>query len=604
MTADDLTASGWESVVEQAEKKDCFFYSHLFYAKAGEAEGIGEQCRADALKLLGDITSMALKSDKTTEPFRPQITTPKGRSAIPSDFSDEDLAALAALIPEIKDAELKGRIADLLWIRKRDHTMAETAIDCYLVSAKHHEHPTDWLNAFHRIERALRLALQLGKKAGFIEKVAAHIEIVLSTYNGADPLYLSNRLLGLLAEVKIGDPDKHAALAEKLALRAESEGDWQRAMSHWQRKAEWDAISGGIERKKQSEARAAEMYVKLAKASITGTGGYLAASSHLEKAIEAYRRFGGDKDRIEELHRLLLSYQKESIGEMSAFSMPLDINGLVEKARAAVRGKSLTDSLFQLSIMLDPPKKENLRKEIEDSAKQFPLMYLISGVRVNQSGKTIGKRTGLLADTKDDYESALRSHMFSEAVSGHSFYAHSLIEPIRKQINADHSYDINDFIPIVMNNPLIAPGRESIYAQGLMSGLEGDFLQALHLLIPQFENSVRHVLNQQGVITSSLSSDGIQEEFDLNRTLGMNETENVFGSDLLFDLQGLLVEREGSNLRNRLAHGLMSVDEFYSGPPRYFWAIMLRLCCWPAIVRNSAQGIDASKPSGLPQLKQ
>ena len=594
MTVEDLRGCGWEAVVEQGEKKDCFMYSHRFFAMAREAEEGGEKNRANALRLLGDITSMALKSDKTNEPFRAHVTTPKGRSAIPSDLTDEDLDAMATMIPEIADAELKGRIADMLWVRRRDHKMVELAIDCYLASAKQHEHPKNWLDTFHRIERAFRLAVQLGKKTGHLEKVTAHIETVLATYNGEDPLYLSNRLMGLLAE-RLGDAKKYAALAEKMAQRAETDGDWPRAQTHWQRKAEWDEINGDTEGRKRSQIMAAETYVKLAEASISGMGGYLAASSHLEKAIETSRRIGGNKERVDELHQLLLSYQEKSLKEMATYSTPVDIEKEVEAARALVRGKSFIDSLLQLSIILSPTRKENLRKEVEDSAKNFPLMYLITGMKVNEAGKVVGKKPGLMADNKTDYEAALEAHMFSEAASNQSFYAQSLIEPIRQQINAEHSYDINDFMPIVMNNPLVPPGREVIYAQGLMSGLEGDFMQAMHLLIPQFENSVRHLLSQRGVVTSGLSAEGIQEEFDLNKTLSLNEAEKLFGADLVFELRGLCVEREGSNLRNRIAHGLMSVGEFYSGPPRYLWAMILRLCCWPAVLKRYSNTDGHSK---------
>ena len=38
----------------------------------------------------------------------------------------------------------------------------------------------------------------------------------------------------------------------------------------------------------------------------------------------------------------------------------------------------------------------------------------------------------------------------------------------------------------------------------------------------------------------------------------------LLGEDLVFDLQGLLVERFGVNLRNRMAHGLMGTNS----PPR------------------------------------
>ncbi|WP_369707395.1 DUF4209 domain-containing protein [Desulfosarcina sp. BuS5] len=58
----------------------------------------------------------------------------------------------------------------------------------------------------------------------------------------------------------------------------------------------------------------------------------------------------------------------------------------------------------------------------------------------------------------------------------------------------------------------------------------------------------------------------------------------------MFDLQGLLVERMGANLRNRMAHGLMDYASFFSIHVSYLWAITLRLCCWHIIVSKVREG--------------
>ncbi len=106
------------------------------------------------------------------------------------------------------------------------------------------------------------------------------------------------------------------------------------------------------------------------------------------------------------------------------------------------------------------------------------------------------------------------------------------------------------------------------------------------MLIPQIENSMRYILRRKGVITSGIDSSGIQDEHSLNETLFTTELNEVFGDDIIFDLQGLLVERFGVNLRNRMAHGLMDHTSFFSIHASYMWAITLRLCCWPLIIHK------------------
>jgi hypothetical protein len=104
------------------------------------------------------------------------------------------------------------------------------------------------------------------------------------------------------------------------------------------------------------------------------------------------------------------------------------------------------------------------------------------------------------------------------------------------------------------------------------------------LLIPQLENSIRHLLQRAGIVTSFSDQYGIQKEYDLN-TLLYGDFEKVLngilGEDMVFALKSLLVEATGSNLRNDFAHGLINTDGFASPSPIYLWWLVLRLCLVP-----------------------
>jgi hypothetical protein len=133
----------------------------------------------------------------------------------------------------------------------------------------------------------------------------------------------------------------------------------------------------------------------------------------------------------------------------------------------------------------------------------------------------------------------------------------------------------------VKNNPFIPEDRKQLFIKGLLAGFKSDFLVSTHILGMQIENSIRYVLNNEGVITTSLSSEGIQEEIDINRLLDFPELVPVFGEDLIFDLKGLLISRFGDNLRNKLAHGLLSSYDFSSSAMIYFWWLILQICAYP-----------------------
>jgi hypothetical protein len=202
----------------------------------------------------------------------------------------------------------------------------------------------------------------------------------------------------------------------------------------------------------------------------------------------------------------------------------------------------------------------------------------------------LARKPSFFSDDPEEVERAIRAEMLSQANQNRQTYAVAFIRPAWRQIHLDHDVRLRDLLPVVLNNPFVPEGHEHIYAQGLLAGLKGDFLTATHLLIPQLENSISHILSRSGVIVSKLDSFGTQEGKDLGALLYEPRLEGLLGEDLVFDLQGLLVERFGTNLRNTIAHGLMGDDEFASPTVLYLWWLVLRICLIFVLVdRDSAR---------------
>jgi hypothetical protein len=177
-------------------------------------------------------------------------------------------------------------------------------------------------------------------------------------------------------------------------------------------------------------------------------------------------------------------------------------------------------------------------------------------VLVNQRGRT-QKRVPDSSPDPEDARSALETDMFEYAVNTRRLIILTAVWPALDQVNRDHNIRMRDLAPLVVNNPFVPAGRESIFARGLYAGLTGDFLVASHLLVPQLEHAVRVLLESHGAIVSGIEDDGSQPERGLNTTLVRPEALEFFGEDLIFDLRGLLVEKAGSNLRHDIAHGLL-----------------------------------------------
>jgi len=576
LTKDDFNNTCWFDVVNSSERKDCLTYDCAFWKKSQEAQGSGNLREQAVFAILAAVTSAAIKPESTEESF----------ANIFKNLTDEQLDFLDEIAPEISDPELQARVADILWVRRRDNRMAQLAISAYLQSATTLESPDHWSDCVERIERALRLA---GKIRHQDEVVVAHIEAVLDRYQGEDPRWLSAKLMELLQEYRFGEPAKYAALSEKAATLAESTSDWRRARTLWSIKARWHRREKDCTKELNAWMSAAETYVKEAEAALTRTPpSYMVASRFLQQAVEAFRRIPGTKEqtvdakaRAEEVHRLLLQYQEKIPNEMITISHEIDISEQVEQARNHVRGKDFQEALFALALLGAPTDVSRLRQQVQQQTRDLVASHIFPVFMMNEMGKVIARQPGsVLSSNPGEAEAATRFKMCENAIHYQKLKAQAYIDPARDQINLEHGVRLNDILSIVSHSPFIPPQREYLFAKGLYAGLTGDFFTSTHILIPQLENSVRYIMWRRGLITSGLDDSGIQNEHNLNSTLYRPEITSIFDENTLFDLKCLLVDHAGSNLRNRMAHGLISDGEFMSPLMSYIWWLTLRLCCF------------------------
>jgi hypothetical protein len=117
-----------------------------------------------------------------------------------------------------------------------------------------------------------------------------------------------------------------------------------------------------------------------------------------------------------------------------------------------------------------------------------------------------------------------------------------------------------------------------------------------HILIPQVEESIRHVLQRNGVVTSTLDSQLVQKERSLNELMLMPEAVQIFGEDNLFELRGVLCEKFGFDLRNRLAHGFLTAQECFGPEVLLAWWLILRLCAFPIYRELQRQKSGEAQP--------
>ena len=588
LTKQDFINSGCKEVVNSSERKECLSYHMTFWNKAKQAEAVVNIREQIVFEILAFVTGAAINPELNDEFF----------GEVFSNLAEEYLNFLTEIAPEISDPELQARVADILWVKNGNYQMAQLAVEAYLESAKQLEDPQKWTHCVDRIERSLRLARKINYKP---EIVIEYIDEVLNRYQGEDPLWLSIKLhellqdeknINLLQKTKLLNTSKYSDLAKKGAIFQESSKEWDKVRNYWKIKAEWHRIEKNVEKAYTARMSAAETYIKESEDSLTKhPTPYFKASHDLQKAFEAFERLQSQgteeekaviKNKLEQIHKRLLEYQQKSSNELITISSEFNISEEVELARSQVKGKEFPEAILALAVLATPPKVSELQKMVEENvvlSRFFPI------VKMNEMGKVVARRNS------NDEEKVIRYEMHVEAIGYQKIFAQAFIEPARKQIisehiiqkSEDHKIKESDLLPLVSNNLFVPSGREYLFAKGLYAGLMGDFITSTHILIPQIENSVRYLLSNRGAITSGIDNknNGIQQENNLNTTLFPSkypQITSIFDEDTLFELQGLLVEKSGSNLRNRMAHGLINDNEFFSPIFSYLWWVTLRLC--------------------------
>jgi len=160
----------------------------------------------------------------------------------------------------------------------------------------------------------------------------------------------------------------------------------------------------------------------------------------------------------------------------------------------------------------------------------------------------------------------------------------------------EHRLQEPDFLTLASQSPIVPKDRVRLFGKALFAGYDGDFATALHLLVPQIEQLVRHHLKCSGARTTTLDLNGLENELGLRALMDLRETEKVFGPDLSFEIRALFCDPAGANLRNQIAHGLLDDDACQSVYSIYAWWFGLKLVFrvfWNASQKVASVGREA-----------
>ena len=576
---EDFRRSAWRAAVE-APRKYGHDYSpwQSFSEVAQKTVADGDVAAGKVLWLLADVCSMRLNPASRNEPFKAMCSMVNGRSALPEDFDGAALDLFEEISQEATDIWLRARLGDLLWVRRRHYPSAILAIDSY------RSLPLDadsWLGARDCWGRCLHLTVTLRSGAG--ERLTEIENALVACFRSAErkDIILALGLSELLLTYGLAEPQaaEFGGRLEAWARLLSDEGKHDHARQYFDAAINWFEIAKDTRKVWDLTADIAKGFFDQAK----GHKSQTVAVDFYEKALQTYRRIPkaererlGVEERLEALRDEITTAGKNALGEMKRISVGSDISDLMERARNHVKGKPPLEALRAFANIHSGAKAATLRERCIQTVTDFPLSSMFGATHFSGDGRVVGKRAAITSG-EPDAEAALRSEMVTMYQMELSLMVQGVILPALEILTLEHRFREEDFIWFTHQSSVIPPGREPLYAKGLFLGYDLEFAAALHLLVPQIEHMVRSQLKAAGATTTTIDTDGIENENGLSALVKLPQMTQCFGDDLTFELGALFCDPLGPNLRNNVAHGLLDFDACRSVPSMYAWWLCFRL---------------------------
>lgn len=482
--------------------------------------------------------------------------------------------------------EFRARFCDVLWTgrRKGQVDRAVQAVGLYVEAAKACAKKDRVPSAGNYLRRALFIAAQM--KRDDLRDAAREAALAIMRDEES-----SGMARWIVARTFAGEGDElsrevaellEALIDESLPNAPRCDWDWLRAVARVVADA-WKAC-GEPDAAEVARRRAADLHVVQGEAlEAAGVSAMLVADCY-SRGVRALRDLGC-RDEAEATHRRLLAVQKKVGSEMGRVSGgSVDLTDQALAAIDAVKDKPLLEQLLALCELAPRGTVASYREFAEASAKQFIFQSLVAFQAVDGQGRHV-------KSAADPIERSMLEH----AATYRACTAIGAIEPARRQIALESAGAVGDWVELLRDRPLVDNERIVTLAKGLSAGLAGDWIVATSILIPQFEFLIRRLLGEVEELTSTLNADGTQREKLFSGLLKKPKLTEILGEDWVFDLASFLVE-PGGNLRNKVAHGMVTDAQFHSIEGPYLWYLTIELVISIGVTPIASENATTEEP--------
>lgn len=266
--------------------------------------------------------------------------------------------------------------------------------------------------------------------------------------------------------------------------------------------------------------------------------------------------------------------EKKALKEQEKFAIFLEKFGI--KKNFTIDKFELTKKIYKLGVNdfesafkvlchvmpIVPENEINNQVQVEIQNKSAILELFAENKKLNQKGNIIGNSIGDHSVIND-----IRFYHRERSIVYITTLKHIIDR--HKKVNINWVSGLLNFT----KSRFIPEDRIEIYARGIHEGFENNFIVSAHILMPQIENSIRYIAEQNGISTTKTA-----EELQHENTLGgcLEKIKEITNQDLFSELKDFLVDMGSTNFRNELSHGLMdSFPLHHYG--QYLWWLSLKM---------------------------
>lgn len=525
--------------------------------------------------LVKNISSLGMKIDNNGIEFHPMLVMADGRRAFSiEDISEDDYLKLQNLELEKLPLILRARIADILWVNKKEFVAAKIAANTYWKLFILWYEANENIASLDMIRRAVCISVQTKQDTLYNEIQEWLNNFIKSNTASSDGFFLL-RIIELFFYQKGFDVSIFLKVLDDLIN--DSDNNVIKVEQAYELKIQCLSKLKRNDEAKQNKIMWANYYVDFAeKIFQNNIQDALRAVNYYQKGIMLYRD-NGETQKAENTHRRLVEIQKEIPKIMVPFTKEIDIKGVIENLKINMDGLTFEESILRLTQMLVFEKYEDIKERVIKRYNENPIAHLFEKKLINAEGQTVLVLPPLDIHNPEKNLKFLELHMYQNALEQQKILGDIWIKNALSLLREKFVIDDSKMKFLVKDNLIIPDGRERIFQSGLYMFINGDYYEAIHILAPQVEKLFRNIAREVGGLTITLESDGSSLEKVLSSVFSLPEMLDCYDNDILFTFRGLLNERAGANIRNEIAHGIMDEYTCSTGACLYFGVAVIKL---------------------------